>query len=112
MMIETFTWSPRVNPVEEVTYKIRKAKFGDGYEQVSGDGINSRSQKWSLEFVGNHEYITGIRRFIDNHGGIRSFQWRPPMEQLGLYRCDDPKLTPLGGNNYSISLTFTQAFKP
>ncbi|QXO55867.1 phage tail protein [Morganella morganii] len=112
MMIETFTWCPRVNPVEEVTYKTRKAKFGDGYEQVSGEGINSRNQKWSLEFAGNDEYITGIRRFIDNHGGVRAFQWRPPLEPLGLYRCEDPKLTPLGGNNYSLSITFTQAFKP
>ncbi|MEM8092813.1 phage tail protein, partial [Morganella morganii] len=41
-----------------------------------------------------------------------AFQWKPPLEDIGLYRCDDPKLTPLGGDNYSLSLTFTQAFKP
>ncbi|WP_432648697.1 phage tail protein, partial [Morganella morganii] len=51
-MIEVFTWCPRVNPTEDITYKTRRAKFGDGYEQVSGDGINARSQKWSLEFTG------------------------------------------------------------
>ncbi|MBT0408554.1 phage tail protein, partial [Morganella morganii] len=37
-MIEIFTWCPRVNPTEDITYKTRRAKFGDGYEQVSGDG--------------------------------------------------------------------------
>ncbi|MFX0395145.1 phage tail protein, partial [Morganella morganii] len=51
-MIEIFTWCPRVNPTEDITYKTRRAKFGDGYEQVSGDGLNPRSQKWSLEFTG------------------------------------------------------------
>lgn len=111
-MIEIFTWSPRLNPQGDILFKTRKAKFGDGYEQVSGDGINARSQKWSLNFTGTEDYILPIRDFIDNHGGIRAFQWRPPLEQLGLYRCEDPKLTPLGGNNYSLSLTFTQAFKP
>ncbi|AVK38726.1 phage tail protein [Morganella morganii] len=111
-MIETFTWCPRVNPTEDITYKIRRAKFGDGYEQVSGDGINARSQKWSLEFTGRGEYITAIRQFIDLHGGIKAFQWKPPLEPVGLYRCADHKLTPLGGDNYSLSLTFTQAFKP
>ncbi|OPL21825.1 phage tail protein, partial [Morganella morganii] len=48
----------------------------------------------------------------DRHGGIRAFQWKPPPEDIGLYRCDDPKLTPLGGDNSSLSLTFAQAFKP
>ncbi|ELB3893607.1 phage tail protein [Morganella morganii subsp. morganii] len=112
MMIDTFTWYPRVNPTEDITYKTRKAKFGDGYEQVFGDGINARSQKWSLEFTGRGEYIADIRQFIDRHGGIRAFQWSPPLEPVGLYRCDEHKLTPLGGGNYSLSLTFTQAFKP
>ncbi|MEQ4901993.1 phage tail protein, partial [Proteus vulgaris] len=50
MKMETFTWCPRVNPTEDVSYNTRKAKFGDGYEQVSGNGLNSRSQKWSMEF--------------------------------------------------------------
>ncbi|WP_246829258.1 phage tail protein, partial [Morganella sp. HMSC11D09] len=51
-------------------------------------------------------------QFIDRHGGIKAFQWKPPLEPVGLYRCDEHKLTPLGGDNYSLSLTFTQAFKP
>lgn len=111
-MIEVFTWSPRLNPQSDISFRLRKAKFGDGYEQVSGDGINARSQKWSLEFTGRGEYITAIRQFIDLHGGIKAFQWKPPLEPVGLYRCTEHKLTPLGGDNYSLSLTFTQAFKP
>lgn len=109
--METFTWCPRVNPTEDVSYNTRKVKFGDGYEQVSGNGLNSRSQKWSMEFVGDEDYISAIRRFIDKHAGIKSFFWKPPLEPLGLYRCDEHKLIPNGAGNYTLSLVFIQAFK-
>lgn len=111
-MIETFTWCPRVNTTEDITYKTRRAKFGDGYEQVSGDGLNPRSQKWMLEFTGGEDRIGIIRQFIDRHGGIRAFQWKPPMEPTGLYRCSEHKLSVLGNKKYTLSLTFEQAFKP
>ncbi|WP_181944600.1 phage tail protein, partial [Klebsiella pneumoniae] len=52
MAIEIFTWSPRVNPTQTVNFRTRKAQFGDGYAQVSGDGLNTRSQEWELNFVG------------------------------------------------------------
>ncbi|WP_165737940.1 phage tail protein, partial [Enterobacter hormaechei] len=50
--------------------------------------------------------------FLDRHGGTKSFQWKPPLEPLGLYRCAEYKPTPMGGENYSLSATFQQAFKP
>ena len=54
-MIEIFTWCPRVNPTEDITYKTRRAKFGDGYEQVSGDGLTpaARSGHWNLPVAGS-----------------------------------------------------------
>lgn len=40
MALETFNWSPRVNPSQDVTMRTREAQFGDGYTQTSGDGLN------------------------------------------------------------------------
>ncbi|NOK93697.1 phage tail protein, partial [Escherichia coli] len=65
MAIEIFTWSPRVNPQQTVNFRVRKAQFGDGYTQVSGDGINTRSQDWELSFVGTEDYIRPIKQFFD-----------------------------------------------
>ncbi|MCE9841769.1 phage tail protein, partial [Proteus terrae] len=45
------------------------------------------------------------------HAGIKSFFWKPPLEPLGLYRCDEHKLIPNGAGNYTLSLVFIQAFK-
>lgn len=80
--METFTWCPRINPTEDVSYNTRKVKFGDGYEQVSGNGLNSRSQKWAMEFVGDDNYISAIRHFIDKHAGIKSFSGNRLLSHL------------------------------
>lgn len=112
MAIETFTWSPRVNPTQTVTMRVRKAQFGDGYTQVAGDGINPRSQEWELNFIGTEAYIRPIKQFLDRHEGRRAFAWTPPLEDQGLYRCEQYKPSPLGGGNYTLSATFTQAFAP
>lgn len=112
MALETFTWSPRVSPSQTVSMRTRKAQFGDGYTQVSGDGINPRSQEWDLNFVGTEAYIQAIKAFLDRHEGQKSFQWKPPLEPLGLYRCEQYKPTPMGAGNFSLTATFTQAYKP
>lgn len=112
MATEEFTWCPRINAEQEVTFRTRSAQFGDGYKQVSGDGINTRSQKWTLEFTGDKEYIAAIKAFLDRHQGTRSFSWRPPLEPLGLYRCNTYTPTALGAGKHSLSATFEQAFAP
>lgn len=33
---------------EQLTHRVRKFGFGDGYEQIAQDGINSRSTKYDI----------------------------------------------------------------
>ena len=40
MAIQIFGFPARVNAAGDTRFRIRKAQFGDGYMQVSGDGIN------------------------------------------------------------------------
>ena len=67
MALETFNWSPRVNPSQDVTMRTREAQFGDGYTQTSGDGINPRSQSWDLTFIGIESYIKVNRHGFNRH---------------------------------------------
>ena len=62
--------------------------------------------------VAEHEKLAQAKQFLDRHAGTRAFQWTPPLEEVGLYRCEQYKPVPLGGGNYSLSATFIQAFKP
>lgn len=112
MAIQTFTWCARVNASADVSFRVRKAQFGDGYTQVSGDGINNRGQSWSVEFVDRETNIKAIMDFLDSHAGIKSFYWVPPLANKGLFRCESYKPTALGGGVYSISATFIQSFAP
>ncbi|MBD2821611.1 phage tail protein [Xenorhabdus sp. 42] len=112
MMLDTFHWSPRTSASSTVDFAIRKASFGDGYTQVSGDGLHPRSQKWAVDFIGNESYIRAILTFLDRHQGHKSFVWTPPLSDAGLYRCEGYKTAALGGNKYSLSAEFIQAYHP
>ena len=110
MAIKTFSWCPRVNASVETTHRIRKAQFGDGYAQIAGDGLNTQGSSWSLEFTGKAAYIGQIKAFIDEHGGIKSFIWSPPLGSAALWRCETYSVTALGGERYNLSATFEQAY--
>ena len=43
MTTETFTWVPKVEPVGNVEFRLKSARFGDGYQQVAEDGIHNKS---------------------------------------------------------------------
>jgi phage-related protein len=110
--METFAWLPRVNASSSVEFAIRKAKFGDGYEQVSGAGINPKSMKWSVDFVGNGKYITDIIAFLDRHTGHQSFIWTPPLANKGLFRCEGYKYQAIDYQTYALSTEFIEAHAP
>lgn len=112
MTTSTFTWSPRIEPTGTATYRVRKAQFGDGYEQRAADGINNKVQSWPLSFVGGGSYVTPIRDFLDTCAGWQSFYWTPPLGTQGLYRCSSHAIRRLEGDNYELSATFEQSFQP
>ena len=112
MAVETFTWCPRVGAQSDASFRTRKAQFGDGYAQVSGDGINPRTPQWSVSFTGKETYILEIKAFLERHAGWKSFQWKPPLEPEGLYRSESINIVTHGAGLYTLSTTFTQAFHP
>lgn len=112
MAVETFTWCPKVDPVSSPEYRTRSSKFGDGYEQVSADGINNISDSWALTFVVPEADAAAIKDFLNRHGGFKSFLWTPPLAGVGLFRSTAPSVTPNGAGMYTLTSTFTQAFAP
>ncbi|BEM76406.1 hypothetical protein SME38J_05090 [Serratia marcescens] len=110
MAILTFDYPARVNAAGDMQFRLRKAQFGDGYTQVAGEGLNPVTRSWDLSFVGNEAYISAIISFFESLQGYRAFQWTPPNNVTGLYRCEGYKPTALGGNNYSLTATFIEAY--
>lgn len=54
MAIQTFTWRTQIQAGMEGSFslKTRSATFGDGYEQIAGEGINSEKQSWPVTLTG------------------------------------------------------------
>ena len=107
---ETFSWTPLVGMNGSAKYRVLSAQFGDGYQQVAADGINNKIESWPVSFTGTEDEIRPIRDFLDHHAGYQSFYWTPPLGEKGLYRSFDITITPLGGDIYTLSTVFEQAF--
>lgn len=112
MAIETFTWEPDDEAGGESTLRTRKSQFGDGYAQVSSDGLNGETDSWSLAFGGLAEEIGPPLTFIRRHRGARSFLWTNPEGVLGMYRCETFRQQRKPGGVVLLSATFERAFQP
>ena len=112
MAIETFTWEPDDEAGGESTLRTRKSKFGDGYAQVSSDGLNGETDSWSLSFGGLAEEIGPPLAFIRRHRGARSFLWTNPEGVLGMYRCETFRQQRKPGGVVVLSATFERAYQP
>ena len=67
-------------------FKNLEAAFGDGFIQVTGDGINSNREVWSLTWANEDAPdVTTIKNFLDDHAGRTPFNWTPPGQAQALY---------------------------
>lgn len=112
MAVETFAWCERLGVTSSPEYRTRSSKFGNGYEQVVGDGPNNKVEVWPLTFVVREAVALEIKAFLDRHGGFKSFFWTPPLGELSFYRASAPSISPNGAGWYTLTTTFTQSFLP
>ncbi|EPL03876.1 phage tail protein [Pseudomonas sp. CF161] len=112
MATETFTWTPNGDPAATINFRTKSAKFGDGYEQKAADGINNRTQSWPLTFSGQKARIKEIMAFLDRQAGATPFYWTDPLGDQQLYRCAEYQPKAMGGDTYTLTATFEQAFHP
>ncbi|ELW9440223.1 phage tail protein [Pluralibacter gergoviae] len=115
MAIETFAW--RIQAASQSATKssdnIRKVQFGDGYSQVSGNGINEEVLSYEFSFSGDPQTALDIYTFLRRHK-TKSFSFKPPFGDLALWRVAGNSLqkVPLSKKVITISATFEQAFAP
>lgn len=112
MAVETFDWCSRLGASSTPEYRNRSSKFGNGYEQVVGDGPNNKVDAWALTFVVREPDALEIQAFLDRHGGFKSFFWTPPLGEKSFFRASAPAVSPNGAGFFTLSTTFTQSFLP
>ena len=115
MAIETFGWKTQLQAGMEggFAYSVRKASFGDGYEQIVGEGIQFEKQSWPITLTGNKSEISAVLAFMRRHV-TKSFIWTSPLGESALYRvsADSLKISPLSSQVMTVTATFQQAYAP
>lgn len=96
----------------EVTPRVRKAQFGDGYVQRSGDGINTQAKVFSVTLSSltkaESDYVLG---FFEAHGGFEHFLWtRPGATVAEKWIASTWRATTVAYNVVDIEATFEQVF--
>lgn len=108
-----FTWVPSWNSELQEDPRILETRFGDGYAQRTGDGINHIPMKWNLSF----DEIPAadgdaIRAFLRARGGYEAFDWTPPGMASARFVCKTWKRRYAAPGNASLTAVFEQDFAP
>lgn len=108
----TFTAVPSYNSSLKVKPKILEAKFGDGYEQAVGDGINNKPRAYNLQFnVLDEADADAIEAFFDtNNTATTPFDWTPPIGAAGRFKCREHDRVFVSGTISDITCTFEEVF--
>jgi phage-related protein len=114
MAIETFTWGIQSasQPTTKSEDTIRKAKFGDGYEQVSGSGLNDEKLIFEYSFRGDLKKGWRSTPFFAATKPNRSSSHRHSEIALWRVQANSLQKVVLGNKLLSVSATFEQAFAP
>lgn len=115
MIRETFNWPTYIGSSMETETRVLRAQFGDGYEQLAGDGINPDTDSWQIEVRRPAAEVRACREFLLRHGQHTPFVWLPPcgLGESGLWRREGSiSVSSLGGNILSLRTTFRQFHAP
>lgn len=105
-----FRWPVERAPAATIKFRTVVAQFGDGYKQVSSDGINTKDESYAVSVNADLKTAQDIMDFFDLHNGTKSFLWKPPLGKLSLFTCEDPTPVQKSTNLFVITGTFIKSF--
>jgi phage-related protein len=106
-----FTWRAEVGTTGTGEFAMFSSKFGDGYSQDIPNGLNNETQKWNVQVSGYERNVQPVIDFIRAQKGL-PFQWKPPVGQLGWYKCLRYSVDPDGGSWTTFRMEFEQSYAP
>lgn len=114
MTLATFTppVAPFTGSKSKPEIKLKKAEFGDGYTQITRDGINHIRQVYSLSWDkltrANAESIVA---FFEQQGGDTPFYFQmSPTSPLLKWTCEEWEMEFLSAGLGGVTATFRQSF--
>ncbi|HEC1602972.1 TPA: phage tail protein [Escherichia coli] len=112
MAVETYSWRSQLGAgAIEYSQTVRAAQFGDGYEQVAENGINSTAIQVPMKHTGTEMEVNSIRDFLLAHT-VKAFIITPPGEAKGLYRvvADSVRKNQISSKFAELTFTIKRAY--
>ena len=104
-LVETFHWRPLATKSKSTSYRVRSTRFGDGYRQMAGDGINTQKESLMVTIAGDEAKINAVVDFLDRHAGYKPFEFTN-KDVAALYVCGGHSVAQSGWPVvWSINLT-------
>lgn len=114
----TFTFTPDFGSSKTTKPNITTVKFGDGYEQRVGYGLNLRPRTWNLVFANrDSSEIDSIEEFLEaritSTGVFEAFDWTPIRASSSVrVRCEQWDRTYDHSPTDSLKCSFVEVFEP
>lgn len=107
-----FTWVPDDGVSVGETFSGYTVKFGDGYTQDAGEGINDRVRSVSVSFNRPYTEVAAIAAFLRPLGGSGRFTWTPPGpgQTAGQFVCKGYSVRSRSGENATLTAVFEERF--
>lgn len=112
MAVETYKWRSQLGAgAVEYSQTVRATQFGDGYEQVADNGINSTAIQVPMKHTGSEEEVNAVRNFLLEHT-VKAFIITPPGEEKGLYRvvADSVRKNQISSKFAELTFTIKRAY--
>ena len=94
-------------------YRITRVAFGNGYEQRSMDGLNSKRDSWTLIWENlNATDLGTLTSFFDGLGGAAYFTWTAFTDSTSKNWITTSAYTiqVLAGNLYNLNVSIQQVY--
>ncbi|UVK96447.1 phage tail protein [Pseudomonas sp. B21-048] len=106
-----FTWVPTYDATKTITPTVKVIKFGDGYEQRQGTGINRQPRKLALTFKRPKAEIEAIDAFLKARGAIEAFTYTHSGQSIGVFVCREWTRTNIAKGIDGLSVTFEEVYE-
>jgi phage-related protein len=116
--MDTFTYTPHVTTSAQMTPRVLRARFGDGYMQETGDGVSPMLRVWDLVFQNipatgtPSPALTDINTFLTTQAGYKKFLWVQPtpfnVEGAMMFVCPQWQYDYVGAQLMTLRAHFEQ----
>ena len=112
MALKTFTWCVNAGATKDTQLVTNTVQFGDGYEQVSSQGINNTRTAWQVAKTAYKAEIDAIYDFLIEHKGVTPF-YLTIAGDTKTYRTEGGiSKNHLGADVWQLSFNLKQVFIP